>query len=127
MKRYLFPLILLIGCTGKTITTPKFDPKLKYLCDASAKDKAGYKLMCQTPMRKQEALILFREAVQETSIKRQVKPDDLYMRLTFWDKDMERPKAPFVAELIYINGEIQTYYKKPNEDSLTDSFDVDPL
>lgn len=127
MKSYLFSVIFLLGCTGKTITMPTFDPKLKCLCDASDKEKAGYKLMCQIPMKKAEALTLFKEAIYETSLKRQVRIDQLYMHLSFWDKEMERPKAPFVAELIFKDGEIHTYYKAQDSNALSQGFDVDFL
>lgn len=127
MKRFSLLTLCLFGCMGKTISMPIFDPKITCLCDASFEGKAGYKLMCKEPMQKAQAHALFLDAINETSKKQNVKKQDIYMELTFWTKDVERPEAPFVAHLTIVDGEIRTFYKEANSDALTTSYDVDSL
>lgn len=113
MIRALLPLLLLTACTSQEEKEPTVNPRLKVIGEAYSEEfqKAGYNIMCQEKLTVEEALPLFRSAVQK---------DAIYMVLSFWDNEMERPAKPYVARMELHKDEIFIYYKAADGEHLSE-------
>lgn len=112
MIRKFLPLLFFVACTSTEVQAPKVDSRLKVIGEAYSEEyrKAGYNIMCQETLTEEEALPLFRSAVQEGAI---------YMVLSFWDKEMERPGKPYVARMELHKDEIHIFYKSDESEHLS--------
>ena len=115
-KWSLLLICFLTSCIREEkVVFPKH-PSVKMIGFTFATDlrKPGSNLICSTPLLEEDALKLFREVVPLFT----APPNDQFMALTFWDKEVNRIGKPYVARLELREQKIYIYYKAPDSEHL---------
>lgn len=123
--KWLFLCLCLTACTRQEkVVFPKHESlKMIGLTFSETLRKPGSNLICSTPLLEEEALKLFREALPVFA----TPPNDEFMALTFWDKEVNRIGKPYVARLELQKDSIYIYYKCDESEHLEKEVKIVPL
>jgi hypothetical protein len=116
MRWRLLALCLLTSCITEEKVVFPTHPDVKMIGFTFAEDlrKPGSNIICSTPLKEEAALKLFREIIPLFT----APPNDQFMALTFWDKEVNRIEKPYVARMELRETKIYIYYKSSDSEHL---------